>query len=199
MCQSPRQRARQRAQSRSALASRRPTAVLVRRLSPPDSAPGQASWDVAGAYDLMDRQPGEDRTRLRGRYPRPPIPVQGAPPAPAVVPADMMPEAARERVTSSRAGTALAPSIGRHRLRSLKQRARLVCYIAKPRKMARRTCDQIKRAFFTLFGRGRAGAVYGVERKLEWLSRPSRRQPSCPRQRSTIRHSAADRRSYSYG
>ena len=51
-------RARQRAQSRSALASRRSTAVLARRLSPPDSAPGQASWDVAGAYDLMDRQPG---------------------------------------------------------------------------------------------------------------------------------------------
>ncbi len=52
----PRLRARRRPTGR--LASRRSVAALAGRLSPSGSAPGQASWDVAGAPDLMDRQPG---------------------------------------------------------------------------------------------------------------------------------------------
>jgi hypothetical protein len=67
-----------RAQKRSALASRRSIAALVRRLSPPDSAPGQASWDLARAHDPMTANRGEDLALFRGRYPRPPVPVQGS-------------------------------------------------------------------------------------------------------------------------
>ena len=49
-------------------------------------------------------QPGsKDLALLHGRYPRPPVPVQGnAPPGPVIVPVSMMPEAARERIVSFR-------------------------------------------------------------------------------------------------
>jgi hypothetical protein len=101
---------------------------------PPNSAPGQASWDLAGAFDLIDRQPGEDRTPLHGRYPRQPVPVQRAPPAPAIVPAGVMPRAAREPVTSSLAGTVLALSTDRRRLRSLNHERDLLRRVPEPTK-----------------------------------------------------------------
>jgi len=80
---------------RGALAFRRSTAALAGILRS-GSAPGQASWDVVGAGVT---RPFLSQSRV-------------APPAPVVVPASVMPEAARERIASPRAGTALAPSCG---------------------------------------------------------------------------------------
>jgi hypothetical protein len=91
----PRVRGRE---GRGQLASRRSTAVLAKRLSPPCSAPGQASWDVAGAYDPMDRQPGRRSYALSRALSAPACPSPGkSPPAPVVMPAGVMPEAAREQ------------------------------------------------------------------------------------------------------
>jgi len=77
---------------RGALAFRRSAAALARILSS-GSAPGQASWDAVQAG--VTRHP-LSQSRV-------------APPAPVLVPASMMPEAARERVANPRAGAALAP------------------------------------------------------------------------------------------
>ena len=97
-----------------ALASRRSTAALVRRSQPPNSAPGHASCDLAGTHDLMDRQPGRRSYASPRALPRARLSQSrdsstshtgrstGA----------LMPEAARERVTSPRAGAALAPFQG---------------------------------------------------------------------------------------
>ena len=55
-------------------------------------------------------------TRLRsGRYPSPPVPVQRASRRPVVVPAGRLPRAARERLRTPPAGTALAPFQGSSR------------------------------------------------------------------------------------
>jgi hypothetical protein len=105
-------------------ASGRGSALKAGARSPLGVPPRFSSGDCHPLTQLQARHPGtwrermilwtanrgEDRTRLRGRYPRPPIPVQGAPPAPAIVPASMMPEAARvrQRRTAAR----------RHRTRS---------------------------------------------------------------------------------
>ena len=64
---------------------------------------------------LQARLPGtRSQDALAGRaLPVPPCPSpENAPPAPAVVPASVMPEAARERIANPHAGTALAPSSG---------------------------------------------------------------------------------------
>ncbi len=55
---------------------------------------------------------GEDRGLLHGRYPRPPVPVQGLNTHSGRSTGALMPKAARERVTSPRAGAALAPMPG---------------------------------------------------------------------------------------
>jgi hypothetical protein len=82
-----------------ALAFRRSTAALTEVSRPRLSTSGQVSWDAA----------------VGGRYPpcACPSPAE-APRAPAVIPADMMPEAARERFARPPAGTALAPLSGSH-------------------------------------------------------------------------------------
>ena len=61
------------------LACRRSTAALASASERQRSAPGQASWDLAGRSILYGSlQPGsEDLALLNGRYPRPPVPVQG--------------------------------------------------------------------------------------------------------------------------
>jgi hypothetical protein len=119
--------------------------------------------------------------------------IPGLAPAPVVVPAGMMPGAARKRVTSSLAGTALAPSIGRRRLRSLNHERDLRVGILEFERMSRKASAPIRRAFLSLFGRGRAAAAYCVERKLQWLSSPIRDQRSGRRRRSTNRQRTADR------
>ncbi len=69
---------------RASSGTRSPVGVplrLLRRGSRPFGAtPGQASWDVAGALDPERfTQPGaKDLALLNGRYPRPPVPVQGS-------------------------------------------------------------------------------------------------------------------------
>ena len=80
---------------RGALASRRSTAALARLLH------------------LTQLQARFSGTRSKRALPALscPSPVK-APHAPAVVPADMMPKAARERIANPRAGTALAPPFG---------------------------------------------------------------------------------------
>ncbi len=114
-----------RAQSRSALASRRSTAALVGRLSPPNSAPGHASWDLADVRSCWPPTEAKIATLLRGRYPRPPVPVQGLNTRTGRSTGALMPKAARERVTSPRAGAALAPFQGvSSRRTSLSVRAR---------------------------------------------------------------------------
>ena len=89
----PRLRARRASIGRDALASRRSIAALAGRFSPSGAAPGQASWDVAGARNLMDRQPGR-RSRAVSRalaVPACPSP-EAAPLTPTVVPERVMPE-----------------------------------------------------------------------------------------------------------
>ena len=82
-------------QLRGALASRRSTAALARLLH------------------LTQLQARFSGTRSKRALPALscPGPVK-APHAPAVVPEDMMPKAARERIANPRAGTALAPPFG---------------------------------------------------------------------------------------
>ena len=58
---------------------------------------------------VVDPLPGQHRRSFCGRYPPSPVPVQRAPRAPVVLPAGMMPKAARERLAIPPAGTALAP------------------------------------------------------------------------------------------
>jgi hypothetical protein len=75
------------------------------------SAPGQASCDVARAHDPKTPAPTEERrpALLTRALPAPACPSPGkAPPAPAVIPARMMPEAARERSVSLRARAPLS-------------------------------------------------------------------------------------------
>ena len=76
---------------------------------------GSRQGAFAPFAQLQARLPGtRSQDALAGRaLPVPTCPSPGnAPPAPAVVPASMMPEAARERIANPRAGTALAPSSG---------------------------------------------------------------------------------------
>src|SRR5580704_5758193 len=82
-----------------ALTFRRSTTALTEVSRPRLSTSGQVSWDAA----------------VGGRYPpcACPSPAE-APRAPAVIPADMMPEAARERFARPPAGTALTPPSGSH-------------------------------------------------------------------------------------
>src|SRR6202035_1131638 len=64
---------------------------------------------------LFDFRPGFLGRGPRRRYPPCACPSPAdAPRAPAVIPADMMPEAARERFARPPAGTALAPPSGSH-------------------------------------------------------------------------------------
>ena len=99
---------------RSALASRRPTAALARRLSPSGSASGHASGEQSGAFSpLRPLQPGSgDLALFHGRYPRRTDRPTASTSRTGPIAGGMMPDAARERVTSPPAGTALAPSQG---------------------------------------------------------------------------------------
>jgi hypothetical protein len=75
------------------------------------SAPGQASWDAARAHDPKKPAPTEGRRSRAAKraLPAPACPSPGkAPPTPAVIPARMMPGAARERSVSPRARAPLS-------------------------------------------------------------------------------------------
>src|SRR5580704_11408713 len=67
----------------------------------------------------------------------------------------MMPGAARERITNSRAGTALAPSNDRRRLRSLNNERDLIADIVELAKTSKRfRCSNCVRFFLQFFGVG---------------------------------------------
>ena len=97
---------------RGPLAFRRSTAALARSPQATGSAPGHASWDVAKRVDhkTTTRQfvklTGVTRLHLSQS--------SDAPRAPVVVPACVMPGAARERFARPSAGTAPAPPFGSH-------------------------------------------------------------------------------------
>jgi hypothetical protein len=61
----------------SALASRRSTAALVGRLSPPNSTSGHASWDSAGMARSYGPPSGEDRDTSPRALPAPAYPSPG--------------------------------------------------------------------------------------------------------------------------
>ena len=84
-------------QGGSALAFRRPTAALRRGLTL-GSAPGRASWN----HRMQTGEPS-------------PAPVQRAPRGPITRRTGRCPEPPATEVTNPARGTALAPSIGRHR------------------------------------------------------------------------------------
>jgi hypothetical protein len=89
----------------------------------------------------------------------------------------LMPGAARERVTNSLAGTALAPSIDRRRLRSLSSERDLIIDIIELAKSSKRfRCPNCMR-FFSQFWHGRAGASDSAQRRFRWpfLSTPFQR------------------------
>ena len=92
-------------------AYRRSTAALPWGISHrPGATSGHASWDVGLAPNLS-HPPSEGRS-LRsfcGRYPPSPVPVQRAPRSLVCSARTLMPEAARERLATPPAGTALAP------------------------------------------------------------------------------------------
>ena len=92
---------------RDALACRRSTAVLTRGLSPL-SLSFRPGFLGRGRSALSGKPaPTGERRRCASKraLPAPACPSPGnAPPAPAVVPASMMPEAARERIASSARG-----------------------------------------------------------------------------------------------
>ena len=100
---------------RSALASRRPTAALAREtVGPQGSASGHASGEQSGAFSpVRPLQPGSgDLALFHGRYPRRTVRPTASTSRAGPIAGRMMPNAARERVTSPPAGTALAPSQG---------------------------------------------------------------------------------------
>ena len=95
-----------------ALASRRSTAALASRSRPSGSAPGHASWDVADARSYGPPTGAKIVRVSTGVTTRPPVPVQGLNTHTGRSTGALMPKAARERVTSPRAGAALAPFQG---------------------------------------------------------------------------------------
>jgi hypothetical protein len=137
-CLDPRRAARG-ALSRSALASRRPTAALARETAGPQgSASGHASGDSPGRSILYGRpyrgaetlrfsagitRAGKTKERhcLRTASTSHTGPSAGT----------MMPDAARERVTSPPAGTALAPSQGVSSRRTSLRKARCVLLVRR--------------------------------------------------------------------
>ena len=99
-----------------ALACRRSTAALAKgTFVAQGSASGHASCDLAGAHDLMDRQPGRRPYALPRALSAPACPSPGFNTRSGHSAGRLMPKAARvARVMSLRpAGTALAPA-GRH-------------------------------------------------------------------------------------
>ena len=75
---------------------------------------------------------GEDRGLLHGRYPRPPVPVQGLNTRTGRSTGALMPKAARERVTSPRAGRRTRP-YAQVCLPNTSLRARFVRRLIQPR------------------------------------------------------------------
>jgi hypothetical protein len=107
------------ARSASAHVYRRPTAALARGRSPPQgSASGHVSWDAAERDPVTSAFRRQNQRRFSGCYPPQPVPAQRAPRTPVVSAGRLMPEAARERIATPPAGTALslpAPVCLRHR------------------------------------------------------------------------------------
>ncbi len=99
---------------RASSGTRSPVGVPPRLLPggsrPFRSAPGQASRDAARAHDPQNPpDPGRRPCATKRVLPAPACPSPGkAPPAPAVIPARMMPGAARERSVSFRARAPLS-------------------------------------------------------------------------------------------
>jgi hypothetical protein len=95
---------------RGAPAFRRYAAALVRNSDIPDPAPGHVSWERGRTHDPRSVR-GESRRALPALSCHSPV---TAPHASALVPKDLMPEAAPARVASPRGSTAPAPHFGSH-------------------------------------------------------------------------------------
>src|ERR1700722_12545401 len=97
---------------RGPLAFRRSTAALASSPQETGSAPGHASWDLAKRVD--HKTTTRQFVKLAGVTCLHLSQSSDAPRAPVVVPACVMPGAARERFARPPAGTAPAPPFGSH-------------------------------------------------------------------------------------
>ena len=96
-----------------ALACRRSTAALPRDFRPRAQLQAMFPGTWQDVRSCTVQPTGAERPRaLRGRYPRPPVPVQGCTSRTGRSAGQMMPEAARERTAKPGGSTALAPCSG---------------------------------------------------------------------------------------